>query len=232
MLSYNNRKEMPFCDKIEVVGDWFGFDLVVLKTGKERAAESKRLYREKNKEKIAESKRIYQQENKEKIAEKSKKYRENNKEILSEKKKIYRENNKEILSEKRKIYRENNKEKIKEYLKKYILENKEKITDQRKEYRAKNRHLKDESKKSPAGRKSNMITNWKYKGLIHDDYSKLYDDYLLCSKCDVCDKEFKTRRDKCMDHDHLTGLFRHFLCQSCNNQDYWKKVINNKINKK
>jgi hypothetical protein len=73
-----------------------------------------------------------------------------------------------------------------------------------------------------------MITSWKRKGLIHDDYSKLYDDYLKCTQCDVCEKEFKTRRDKCMDHDHTTGLFRQFLCQSCNTHDHFKKVLKNK----
>jgi hypothetical protein len=28
-----------------------------------------------------------------------------------------------------------------------------------------------------------------------------------------------------MDHNHETGLFRHFLCRSCNNLDSWKKFI-------
>ena len=79
---------MGFSDKIVCVGDFFGIELFVLKTGKERNAE-------------------YREENKEKFNNRDKKYREENK----EKNKLYREKNKEKL----KKYREDNKEKIKEY---------------------------------------------------------------------------------------------------------------------
>jgi hypothetical protein len=29
-----------------------------------------------------------------------------------------------------------------------------------------------------------------------------------------------------MDHDHETGQFRQFLCQSCNRHDHWKTINN------
>ena len=203
-----------YSDKIESVGDFFGIELFVLKTGKERQAEAGKLYREKNKEKVRERRKIYGQANAEKIAEKNKKYYEDNKEAKKEYDILYRIKNKEKLSDAKKEYRKRNDEVIKE---------KKKIYGQ-----GKGKKVIQEYQQSPTGKKSMMITSWKKKGLINDDYSKLYDDYLLCSKCDVCNKEFKTRQNKCMDHCHTTGLFRHFLCQSCNNHDYWKKVINDK----
>ena len=182
---------MVYSDKIVSVGDFFGIELFVLKTGKERMADYDRLRREKNKEKLKEQGKIYRKNNKEKIREQRKIIYYANIEKMAEKNKKYKTENKEILAEKRKIYEEN----------------------------------------SPKHKKTKKILDWKYKGLIHDDYSKLYDDYFKCTQCDVCEKEFKTRQDKCMDHDHLNGLFRHFLCQSCNNHDHWKKVLKSKETK-
>lgn len=80
-------------------------------------------------------------------------------------------------------------------------------------------------KKSPAGKKSYTIYNWKRRGLICDNYFELYDKYLLAESCDVCNEKFKDTTDRCMDHDHDTGLFRQFLCRRCNNKDTWKKLV-------
>jgi len=102
-------------------------------------------------------------------------------------------------SERNKKWREKNKEKIKEYDKKY--------------------------KKSPQGKKSNIILEWKRRGLVHEDYDALYETYLQTNECNVCKKVFKTSFERCMDHDHTTGLFRQILCRNCNNMDNWKKKI-------
>ena len=71
---------------------------------------------------------------------------------------------------------------------------------------------------------NNTIRNWKRRGVIHTDYNALYDKYINTTRCNHCDKEFKDSRDRCMDHDHNTGLFRNIVCKWCNNKDNY---INN-----
>lgn len=77
------------------------------------------------------------------------------------------------------------------------------------------------------GKRSGTISNWKQRGLIHEDYNQLYDCYINTHKCDVCLKDFTDSTDRCMDHNHETGLFRQILCRNCNNQDNWKKYLKN-----
>jgi len=69
--------------------------------------------------------------------------------------------------------------------------------------------------------KSKTINDWKNKGLIYDDYDDLYEVYRKTLVCQHCNKEFKNRYDRCMDHNHKTGLFRKIVCRSCNNHDYY-----------
>ena len=90
----------------------------------------------------------------------------------------------------------------------------------------------NKEKKKESGRKSylknkrkHLIGTWKKRGLIHDDYDKLYDEYDKAWFCGICLKDFKNSFDKNMDHDHETGLFREFLCRKCNSNDHWKKVL-------
>ena len=101
-----------------------------------------------------------------------------------------------------------------------------------KEYRANNKEkiaaLKKEYRKTPQGIKSGRICIWKSNG-TKGDLSKFYDErYLPATNCDVCEKVFKSRRDRHMDHNHTTGEIRHVLCHNCNSNDYWIKVLANK----
>ena len=105
-------------------------------------------------------------------------------------------------------------EKKKQYMKEYS-----------KQYRENNKEKAKEYNQTPEGKKVKTISNWKQRGLIHDNYSDLYDKYLDTSECDVCKYVFDETNWRCMDHDHTTGLFRQFLCNRCNNHDMWKKLI-------
>ena len=67
--------------------------------------------------------------------------------------------------------------------------------------------------------KSQTIFAWKKRGLIYDDYDNLYEVYIKTMKCGHCNKEFKNSHDRCMDHDHYTGLFRKIVCRACNSSD-------------
>ncbi len=78
---------------------------------------------------------------------------------------------------------------------------------------------------TPAGKKTHIIYNWKRRGLIHPDYDELYTRYLSATNCEVCRKELNDSFDRCMDHDHETGLFRQFLCRNCNIMDSWKNKV-------
>ena len=116
------------------------------------------------------------------------------------------------------------KEEKKEYMKKYYQENKEKNKEKKKEYRKKNkenkREYQKEYKKSENGIKSHVISNWKKRGVINDDFNSLYEYYLNCKNCEECNVELitgnKGSNKKCLDHDHKTGEFRNVLCNRCN----------------
>jgi hypothetical protein len=154
---------------------------------------------------------------KEKKKESDKKYKEANKDKIKAANKKYVEANKDKIKE----YYKSNKEKIKEYNKQYNEVNKDRI----KEYKEANKDKIKEYKQSPQGKKVASISEWKRRGVKHDNFDELYTIYLNCTNCMVCDKKFKNTRDRCLDHSHETGLYRNVLCQSCNNRDHWKKVI-------
>ena len=69
--------------------------------------------------------------------------------------------------------------------------------------------------------KYNSIKTWKNSGLIYDDYDDLFEVYRKTLVCQHCNKEFKNRSDRCMDHCHKTGLFRKIVCKSCNSNDFY-----------
>jgi len=75
--------------------------------------------------------------------------------------------------------------------------------------------------RTPAGRKSNVIGLWKFRG-IQGDLDFLYDNYYVDeTNCWWCKKAFSGTKDRCIDPDHETGEFRQVLCQRCNSFDRW-----------
>ena len=78
-----------------------------------------------------------------------------------------------------------------------------------------------EYRKTPQGKKSNRISQWKFKGIIFHDYDILYDIYMNTTHCNKCKCELNKceRSRKCMDHDHSitdTNNVRNIICNSCN----------------
>ena len=131
-----------------------------------------------------------------------KKWREKNKEKIAIYGEIYREKNKEKIAIKKKAHNEANREKIYTLTKAYI--------------------------KTPKGKRNYTLYSWKIQGAI-GDLKTFYDErYLPATKCEVCENEFKSNHHKHMDHCHTTGEIRWVLCASCNNKDYWRKVLERK----
>ena len=123
------------------------------------------------------------------------------------------------------LTKEEKKEKESRRKKEYYKKNKEKESQRQKEYREKNKEKESQRKKiynkTPNGKKTKTITNWKIRRLVSTDYNLLYDNYLASTNCEECGIEYGKRGDgtglfKCLDHCHETGLFRNYLCNNCN----------------
>ena len=101
-----------------------------------------------------------------------------------------------------------------------------KAKQNKKEYRENNKEKIKEYRESEKGKMCNKIANWKNNtkngyGLICEnraEYEYIYDRWLFSERCEEskCNKEYTKENKKCMDHCHLTGLFRNILCHSCN----------------
>jgi len=109
------------------------------------------------------------------------------------------------------------------YQKQYREDNKEYYQTWRDNHKNEKKAWSKNYNKSPEGKKCGIISNWKTRGLICEDYNALYNQYINVANCDNCCITFGTKGDgtgshKCMDHNHETGAFRNFLCCACNNR--------------
>ena len=68
--------------------------------------------------------------------------------------------------------------------------------------------------------KSDKKSNWKRSGMIFtpDEFEEIYNKYIYSTNCELCDVLFPKSRNRCLDHDHLTGKIRNIVCQKCNHQ--------------
>lgn len=104
--------------------------------------------------------------------------------------------------------------------KEYYKKNKQKLCDKNKVY-----YRTDE------GKKSSMINNWKndqnMKLKDNEDWDSVYVYYYILDRCEVCNNEFKSSKDKQLDHDHTTGYIRDIVCHSCNQKRRFSDLRNN-----
>ena len=65
--------------------------------------------------------------------------------------------------------------------------------------------------------KSLTKSKWlKTLGLKTDNFEEIYNKYINATHCELCNKQFKSSRDRQMEHNHETGEFRNIVCCSCN----------------
>lgn len=112
--------------------------------------------------------------------------------------------------EEKKAWYIKNRLKILEKQKAYVEDNKDKIKERKRAY-----------SKTPNGKKFISINNWRYKGMITDDWEDVYNIYKITECCNYCKKTFKNNLDKHLDHNHETGEIRGVLCRSCNQRDVY-----------
>jgi hypothetical protein len=107
---------------------------------------------------------------------------------------------------------EQKKEWRREYNRKYHQANKEKINEAKKKYYQENKNKKH---------MRYTISNWKSRGVKYDDYVSLYNKYMNTEYCECCGCKLTTDKvmtltTRCLDHCHITGLFRRVICNGCN----------------
>jgi hypothetical protein len=144
--------------------------------------------------------------------------------------KKYREQNSEKEKERNKKRYAKYPEKFKENTRKWRETNKEKVKGYKKKYREENPEKEKEYNQSPAGKKSNTLSNWKSRGLdeTEEEMERLYELWLtqeLCSSCEciLTRTGNNCSTDACLDHSHVTNRFRQICCRACNHYDNWKK---------
>ena len=76
----------------------------------------------------------------------------------------------------------------------------------------------ENNKTDPKRLKSLRINNWKRRGVI-GNIEELYDKWINAIECERCGYVFTDTKNKCLDHDHDTGLFRFILCCNCNKDE-------------
>ena len=83
-------------------------------------------------------------------------------------------------------------------------------------------------RKTPEGKKSNTINDWKCQGLkeTKEFMNQIYEEYLNSEECQLCGEPYSKHNRKEMEHNHETGEFRNIVCKRCN---CWKtdKAVKN-----
>jgi hypothetical protein len=83
--------------------------------------------------------------------------------------------------------------------------------------------------RTPNGKKSKTIANWKAAGhklQEGDTWETIYEEFNTAIECNACHIPFSQVKGqkKCLDHNHETGMIRAVLCSRCNKLDIFSAV--------
>jgi len=188
---------------------------------KDYKSEYNKQYRIKNRDKLLEKEKEYRDKKKN-----DEEYKEKRKDIVKKHYDKMKEENPELLKhkqknsyQKRKKYhaeyyknRRNDEEWIEEkkiICKQYKKNNSEKIAIKAKAY-----------KKTFNGKKNHKVSEWKTKSGLKEELWRvnlIFARWYYSPRCELCLKPYKNDKQRCMEHHHSSGHFRHICCVSCNN---------------
>tara|TARA_R110002096_G_scaffold121311_3_gene262593 strand:- start:128 stop:712 length:585 start_codon:yes stop_codon:yes gene_type:complete len=147
---------------------------------------------------------------------------------------LNKEKNKEYMKKKLQEdpdYYKKQYQKRKEYTKKYYekrKENKNWVEEQKlkcNEYKEKNKltlaQHTSEYKKTYKGKMSHKLSEWKRKGGLKETPERcelIFSKWYKSENCELCFQPYKNKQQRCMEHHHASGHFRHICCVSCNNK--------------
>ena len=79
--------------------------------------------------------------------------------------------------------------------------------------------------------KKNTKCSWRRQGLIltsKEEFEEIYQRYITSTNCELCNKPYKSNKDRHMDHEHCIddkwGWFRNVVCTSCNQRRFDTKI--------
>tara|TARA_R110002096_G_C14109084_1_gene679599 strand:+ start:111 stop:527 length:417 start_codon:yes stop_codon:yes gene_type:complete len=105
----------------------------------------------------------------------------------------------------------------KEYSKRPDVIRKQKERKQTKEYKEYNKQILRQRRIKNI--KNIKCNEWRKQGIKWDiKFQDPYKMYLDNSCCSLCECEYKNNSDKQLDHDHLSGHIRGFVCRGCNSK--------------
>ena len=60
-----------------------------------------------------------------------------------------------------------------------------------------------------------------------EEIEEIYQKYIYATHCELCNKQFKTTKDRHMEHNNNTGEFRNIACSKCNHLKADVKIQSN-----